>query len=92
MPRVFLTPLVIAGLLFLPSCSSGENVENVENSACDDVRARFAELAAEGKSIVDYNKKKLANLTGIYYGLENEECFDTETIDILKAALATWQK
>ena len=25
MPRLFLTPLVIAGLLFLPSCSNAEN-------------------------------------------------------------------
>jgi hypothetical protein len=89
MNRALLTPFVIAGLLLLPSCSSGENVEN---SACDDIRTRFAELAAEAKTIVDYDKKKLANLTGIYYGLENEECFNTETIAILKAALVTWQK
>jgi hypothetical protein len=92
MPKVFLTPLLIAGLLLLPSCSSGENVENVENSACDDIRERFKELAAEAKTVVDYDKKKLANLTGIYYGLGNEECFDAETIAILKAALVTWQK
>lgn len=49
MPRLFLTPFVIAGLLFLPSCSSAEA------KACEAATKAYSELSAQsqelGKSI-----------------------------------------
>lgn len=49
MPRQFLTPFVIAGLLFLPSCSSAEA------KACETATKAYSELKAQsqelGKSI-----------------------------------------
>ena len=87
MPRVFLTPFVIAGLLLLPSCSSGE----MESNACDGVSLTFSELAAEAKAAIGYDEQRFASLKAIYYGLENEECFSSEIIASLKAKLVTWQ-
>ena len=43
MPRLFLTPFVIAGLLFLPSCSSAEA------KACVSAEKAYAEFEAETK-------------------------------------------
>ena len=86
MPRIILVPLAIAGLLFLPSCSSSE---------CEDVAATLKKLEAEYLS--DYNIaetradsrdtwvpviNKGLNLTN--YALNNETCVGSE-------ALAEWQ-
>ena len=89
MPRLFLTPFVIAGLLFLPSCSSEEYIDS---SDCNNIRGEFIELSKKFNTEIDIDRKKIAALTYIYYGLGNEECFSPETIATLKAYLATLQK
>ena len=87
MRRVFLTPFVIAGLLLLPGCSSGE----MESDACDEVSLKFVELSEISKKAIDYDEKRYASLNAIYYALENEECFSSEIIASLRAKLVTWQ-
>ena len=52
MPRVFLTPFVIAGLLFLPSCS------NAEAKACEAAEQARAEYEIETKELWDKKQAK----------------------------------
>ena len=85
-PRIILIPLVIAGLLLLPSCSSSE---------CKDVEATLKKLDAE--FVADYNIAKTRvnsrdtwvpvinkGLDLTNYALNNETCIGSE-------ATAKWQ-
>jgi uncharacterized protein YcfL len=47
MPKVFLTPVLIAGLLLLPSCSS-----NDEQAKCANIQRVVAEQSAELNSLM----------------------------------------
>jgi hypothetical protein len=87
MPKVFLTPFLIAALLLLPSCSSGE----MESNACDEVSLKFVELSEISQKAANYDEKRYASLNAIYYALENKECFSSEIIASLRAKLVTWQ-
>ena len=86
MAKVFLAPFVIAGLLFLPSCSSSE---------CKDVQTTLKKLDAE--FVADYNIAKTRvnsrdtwvpvinkGLDLTNYALNNEACIGSE-------ATAKWQ-
>ena len=92
MPRLFLTPFVIAGLLFLPSCSSAKEPKPVETpkakSKCDEARESdksFDKLLAEiGKSNRNY---RVYFLTQQYHKLETKECFTAVEIATARAAI-----
>ena len=57
MPKLFLTPFVIAGLLFLPSCSSAEA------KACEAAEQARAEFqVASDNFLAQFNKESYPNL------------------------------
>lgn len=92
MPRLFLTPFVIAGLLFLPSCSSDKEPKPIKTplakSKCDEAKESnksFSKLLAEvGKGNPNY---RLYFLTQQYHKLETKECFTAEEIAAARAAI-----
>jgi len=56
MPKVFLTPLLIAGLLFLPSCTSQENLTtNSVRLFTEDEIKKIAAPEIEGYKFEKYN-------------------------------------
>ena len=56
MPKVFLTPLLISGLLFLPSCTSQENLTtNSVRSFTEDEIKKIAAPEVEGYKFEKYN-------------------------------------
>jgi hypothetical protein len=74
MPRTFLTPFVLVGLLFLPSCS------NAEAEACDDAKSIsevYFEKASEFRFEYDVSRKTKnslnQSLAGHYYLQANEQ-------------------
>jgi len=102
MSRLFLTPFVIAGLLFLPSCSSDNSgvqplkpiVEPKPNqteqakSECDKVKEIYDGYTKEfSEPTATRNIKRIIILTQKYYLLENKECFTAEQIAEAKAAI-----
>ena len=66
MPRLFLTPFVIAGLLFLPSCSSAEA------KACEAAEQARAEYEKETNVLWDKKQAK-DNASLFIEGLALEE-------------------
>ena len=92
MPKVFLTPLLIAGLLLLPSCSSAQEPKPVETpqakSKCDEAKESdesFDKLLAEyGKSSRDY---RLYFLAKQYHKLETKECWTAAQIAVARAVI-----
>jgi len=102
MPRLFLTPFVIAGLLFLPSCSSDNSgvqplkpiVEPKPNqteqakSECDEVKETYDSYSkALRESGQGSNLYRLTYLIQQYYLLEKQECFTAEQIATAKASI-----
>jgi len=88
MPKLFLTPFVIAGLLLLTSCSSSPEPDlgkiNQEKLTCEEVKKTINELEIEIATTSDRSKfYRLRLLTQQYLLLENEECFNQ--IDIAQA-------
>jgi len=59
MPKLFLTPFVIAGLLFLPSCSSAEA------KACKAAEQARAEYEIETKEL--YDKKQAKSNASLFF-------------------------
>ena len=51
MPRLLLIPLIIAGLLLLPSCS-GNSVENSTQAKCTDIQRFVSDKRVEANSIL----------------------------------------
>ena len=92
MRRAYLTPLVIAGLLFLPSCS------NAEAKACEaareahlNMRAKAEEIAKSAKilgnsdftTLQSISKSKLALKTFVdsyQIIVNNQKCFTAEQV------------
>ena len=88
MPRAFLTPFVIAGLLFLPSCSSAQEPADKPQvkSECDEVKKiydEFKELLNKTESGSQSYRK--IYLTRAYYLLENPKCFTAVQIAAARA-------
>ena len=92
MPKLFLTPFVIAGLLFLPSCSSDTppsgNQTAQDKSECDDVKKTFNEFSdALSKSPQNADGYRVIYLTQQYYLLEKQECFTAVQIASARAGI-----
>ncbi len=92
MRRGYLTPLVIAGLLFLPSCSSAQEQKPVKTpqakSKCDEAKESdesFDKLLAKiGQGEPSY---RVYYLTRMYHRLETKECFTAVEIATARAAI-----
>jgi hypothetical protein len=92
MPKIFLAPFLIAGLLLLASCSSAQETKTVETpqakSKCDEAKESqksFDKLLAEiGKSNPNY---RVYFLTQQYHKLETKECFTAVEIATARAAI-----
>jgi len=90
MPRVFLTPLVIAGLLFLPSCSSAQEPADKPQvkSECDEVKETYDNFSkALRESGQGSDLYRLTYLIQQYYLLEKQECFTAVQIATAKAGI-----
>jgi len=92
MPRAFLTPFVIAGLLFLPSCSSVKepkaNQTEQAKSECDEVKETYTSFSKVLKqSPKGTELYRLTYLIQQYYLLEKQECFTAEQIATAKASI-----
>lgn len=92
MPRLFLTPFVIAGLLFLPSCSSDKepkaNQTEQAKSECDEVREtyyNFSKVLQQTPKNTDGYRATF--LIQQYYLLEKKECFTAVQIASAKASI-----
>ena len=91
MPKVLLTPFLIAALLLLPSCSSAQEPKPVETpqakSKCDEVKKiyeDFSNILTKEQPTDTYRK---LYLTRAYYLLENPECFTSIQIAAAKAEI-----
>jgi len=92
MPKLFLTPFVIAGLLFLPSCSGDKepkaNQTEQAKSECDEVKETYTSfskvLKQSPKGAEGY---RLTYLIQQYYLLEKQECFTALEIASAKASI-----
>ena len=99
MPRLFITPFVIAGLLFLPSCSSDKepkaNPTEQAKSECDEVKETYSGFSNVLKQTPkDAEGYRATFLIQQYFLLEKQECFTAleiagakASIDIVKARL-----
>jgi hypothetical protein len=92
MPKLFLTPFVIAGLLFLPSCSNSQEPKPSETpqakSECSEVKETYDNFG-KGISSQDNNLKarQLTSLVQNYYLLENTKCFTSVEIAFARATI-----
>jgi hypothetical protein len=89
MPKIFLTPFLIAGLLLLPSCSSSPEPADKPQvkSECDEVKKIYEDFSGvlqKEQSTVTYRK---LYLTRAYYLLENPQCFTSAQIAAAKAEI-----
>ena len=90
MPRVFLTPFVIAGLLLLPSCSSAQEPADKPQvkSECDEVKEKYEDFNELANKYPSYSSEyKVLYLAKHYYLLENNSCFSSVEIATTKAAI-----
>jgi hypothetical protein len=92
MPRAFLTPFVIVGLLFLPSCSSaGEpkvNSSEQAKSECEEVKKTYDDFSQQlKKSQNGSDGYRLVFLIQQHYLLEKQECFTSLQIATAKASI-----
>lgn len=88
MPKVFLTPFLIAGLLLLPSCSSAEkklcNKAEIARQDYYDEAASFqsrAKAFPEGSVTWDYERKAFeAYKNSLQVILNNPKCFTPQQV------------
>lgn len=90
MPRVFLAPFVIAGLLLLSSCSSAQEPADKPQvkSGCEKVKKIYDDFAVLlGDTENGTEKYRLTYITRAYYLLENPKCFTSVQIAAARAQI-----
>jgi len=90
MSRVFLTPFVIAGLLFLPSCSSSSNPADKPQAKteCEVIQEKSLELAAKAENEPLWRSKQRDYLTWFNYIIQESDCFSSEIVAQAKSNMA----
>ena len=92
MLRAYLTPFVIAGLLFLPSCSSSTlpSDEPQAKTECEVIQEISIEKANKMKEALNSSIviQQQAALTYLYYVVEESKCFSSEAVASAKANIA----
>lgn len=103
MPKVFLTPVLIAGLLLLPSCSSSET------KACEAAKKAYLDLSAQsralgesikileqGSLILQAQQKRKEQLftakAAFLVKINNQSCFTPEEVSIAQLLLKEIEK
>ena len=97
MPRLFLTPFVIAGLLLLPSCSSPvsseQNSKTSQETDCLEVKKTYEDFSnILKKTARATDSYRITYLIQQYYVLENTECFSSLEIATAKGGIAFSQR
>ncbi len=90
MPKLFLTPLLIAGLLLLSGCSSPtEQADEAQvKSECDEVKETYDSFTKVMSSQSNSSREfRLAGLIKSYYVLENKKCFTSLEIATARASI-----
>jgi len=87
--RVFLTPLVIAGLLILPGCSQSETQVPIgeENSECTDAKLTSEDYMSEAKKLW----KKVETLEDEFEKVGSAEGWEKYERAALKEAEKSWR-
>jgi hypothetical protein len=89
MPKVFLTPFLIAGLLLLSGCSSSpEQADEPQvKSECDEVKKIYEDFSGVLQKEQPTDTYRKIYLTRAYYLLENPKCFTSVQIAAAKAEI-----
>lgn len=92
MPRVFLTPFVLVGLLFLTSCSSSQEPKpdklEQAKSKCDEAKETNKSYSEVLSKITQGDRGyRLTFLMQQYHMLETKECFTAAQIASAKALI-----
>ena len=88
MTRVLLTPFVILGLLFLPSCSSAREFQADAN--CERIKKLANEkyLKATDKEINStLRARQIAGLSWLYYIVQEGDCFSSVEVEEARSAI-----
>lgn len=91
MPRVFLAPLVLAGLLLLPSCSDSLKPaeEPKAKTECEIIQEKAIELAKKAANESSpLGTRRLDYLVWFNYIIEESSCFDSELVASAKSGIA----
>jgi len=90
--KVFLTPLLISGLLLLPSCSNSPKPVDkpLAKTECEIVSEKAAEKGNAVKELQAANQdnNNAALLSWFYYIVEESDCFSSELVSQAKAGIA----
>ena len=97
MPKLFLTPLVVAGILFLPSCSSSPEPadEPQAKTECEIANDKASELMDKASVVLKTEGRDAAEgsyLFWAFYTLEKSECFSPEIVAGAKTLISLYQK
>jgi hypothetical protein len=97
MPRLFLAPLVITGLLLLPGCSNSSKPadEPQAKTECEIAIEKGTELMDKATVVMNTEGRDAAKGSYIYwafYTLERSECFSPEIVAGAKTIISLYQK
>jgi hypothetical protein len=88
MPKLFLTPLLFAGLLFLPSCST-EKDDPTSNpvSECIEAKEKYEKLNQEESQEKSISKAKEKYLNKLRVMVKKPECFSSDEVRFAEIVL-----